>query len=194
MADHHNGCILCLAVTLNILKDILPAHRIQACSGFVQDQNLGFHGDDARNGYTAFLTTGQIKGRNLQLCLSQAHKAGSFPDTSVNFFRRQAHILGAERNIFIDGLFKKLILGILEYQTHTESAFSGQFFIRPDVLSIQQNLAGCRLQQTVHVLHKCGFAGTGVADHTNKFSPLNGERNILQGYMLKRCSGTVYVI
>ena len=70
---------------------------------------------------------------------------GSLPDTAVHFVGLQAHVLGAEGNIFIDGFLEQLVLRVLEHQTHPETGLSGQFLVRPDVLTIQQNFSGSGL-------------------------------------------------
>ena len=91
------------------------ADGVKTGGGLVQNQHFRLHGNNARNGYPALLAAGQVKGRDLQLGLRQAHKARSLPDTAVDLLSRQAHVLGAEGDVLIHRLLKQLIFRVLEH-------------------------------------------------------------------------------
>lgn len=48
------------------------------------------------------------------------------------------------------------------------------------ILSVHKDLAGGRLQKTVQVLNKGGFAGTGMADDAEKFTVFNRHADIIE--------------
>ena len=193
MADHHDGGIFGFAVGFDIFQDLCPAGRIKSRGGLVENEHLRLHGDDTGDGHPAFLSAGQIEGRHLQLLLGQTDQLGRFPNPAVDLIGLQAHILGAEGDVLVHRLLKKLVLGVLEHQTHPEPGLAGKFLILVDVLTVQQNRAGGGLQQTVQVLHEGGFAGTGVADDAHELAPLHGEVHVVDGLVLKGGSGGIGV-
>ena len=71
---------------------------------------------------------------------------------------------------------------------------TGQFLIRPDILTIQQHSARGRLQQTVHLLHQSGLTGAGMSDDADKLSPVHGKRHIVQRLMFKGRSDAVNIV
>ena len=193
VADHHNGGVLRLPVSLNIAQHLCPSRGVQAGGGLVQNQHFRFHGNHTGDRHPALLSAGQFKGRGLQLLRGKPHQLSRLPHPAVHLLLIQAHILGAEGDVLINRFFKQLVFGILKYQSHPEPALPGGGLIRPDVLSVQKNRAGGGAQQSVEMLHQGGFAGTGMADDSDKLSPLHRKGHILQRHMLKRGSGAVYM-
>ena len=60
------------------------------------------------------------------------------------------------------------------------------FGLPPDVLALQQHLAGGRAHQAVEGLNQGGLAAARVANDPDELSLLNGEGHILHGGLLKR--------
>ena len=194
MGNHHNGGVLRLTVGFDIAQNFRPAYGIQAGGGLVQNQHLRLHGNDSGDGHPTLLTAGQVKGRDLQLRLRQAYKARGLPDTAVNLFFVQTHILGAEGNVPVDRLLKELILRVLEHQSHPEPGLPGQLLVRPDVHPVQKHLAGGGLQKAVHLLHQGGFSGACMSDNADKLSGFQGKGDIVQSLVLKGRARTVNVV
>ena len=194
MGNHHNGGIFALTVRFDIGKNLRSANGIQTSSRLVKNQNLRFHGNHTGNRHTALLTAGQIKRRYLELLFRQANEAGSFPDTAVNLIALKTHVFGAKSNILIHRFFKQLVFGILENKANPKTCLPGQLLVRPNILAIQQNRAGGRLQKAVQLLHQRRLTGTGMSDDADKFTPVYGKGNILQRLVLKRRADAVYIV
>ena len=48
-----------------------------------------------------------------------------------------------------------------------------------DVLSVNQNLAGCRVVQRPHYIQQRTFPGAGFTDNRNELSLADGKRNVV---------------
>ena len=97
-------------------------------------------------------------------------------------------------DILVHGLLEKLVLRVLEHQSHPEPGLPGQLFVRPDVLPVQNHAAGGGLQKTVELLHQGGFSGAGVADDADKFPPMDAEGHVLQSLVLKGRANAVDIV
>ena len=64
---------------------------------------------------------------------------------AVDLLLGKAHIPGAKRYVFIHRFLKKLVLGVLKYQSHLKTHLPNLFRIRPDILLIKENTAAGRL-------------------------------------------------
>ena len=172
VTDHHDGSIFSFSITFDITQDFRAANGVQSRRGFIKNQNFRLHGNHTGNCHTALLSAGKIKRRHLKLLIRDANKAGCFPHPAVDFLRTQSHILGAESDILVHRLLKKLVFRVLEHQAHPKARLASCFLVRPNVYTIQQNLSGGGLQQTIQLLHQCGFTGAGMTDDTHKFSTI----------------------
>ena len=76
-------------------------------------------------------------------------KFGGAAHAAVNLRAVESHIFRPERDIFIDGLFKKLILRILETKPNPEPCGAQGALIFVDILAAEQNSAGIGLQKSV---------------------------------------------
>ena len=104
----------------------------------------------------------------------------------VDLLFGQAHVLRAEGDVGIDGLFKELILRVLHHKAHVEADLAGEFRILPDIASVKEHTAGRRLQKPVHMLHERGFAGAGMADQADKFPAADRQIDVCERGMLER--------
>ena len=59
------------------------------------------------------------------------------------------HVRGAEADVAADGFLEKLVLRILEHQSHLEAEFADLLGIFPDILSADEHFAGGGLRQAV---------------------------------------------
>ena len=73
----------------------------------------------------------------------------------------KALIARAEGDVLEHGGREQLVLGILENKSDTEADLADLFRVLPNILSVDQNTTGFRLQQTVQHLNQRGLSGTG---------------------------------
>lgn len=125
-----------------------------------------------------FCPPGQFKGGFFQDFVFQADEPGRLTYPAVNFALVQSHVFGAEGDILVDSFLKKLVFRVLKHQTHLEAGGAGALLALPDVLPLEQNLAGGWLQQAVQVLDQSGFARAGAADDAQVFSPVGGKIHV----------------
>lgn len=86
-----------------------------------------------------------------------------FTHTLVYLCRAQSHVLGAEGDIGIHRLLKKLILRVLEHKSDLVADILSRDFVGIYVLAVNGYLAGGRLEQSVQVLDKCRLARARVS-------------------------------
>ena len=139
------------------------------------------------------MAAGELKGGLVQLVVPQAHKVGRRPHPPVDLLLVQPHVLGAEGDVLIHGLLKELVLRVLEHQAHLEPCHPGALGVGPDVLSLEEHLAGGGLEQAVEVLNEGGFARAGVANDAQVLPLVGGKVHIQQGGALKGCARRVGV-
>ena len=180
VGDQHNGHSRLFPERGDLSQNLVPALRIQAGSGLVQDQHIRFHCQDSRDSHSPLLSAGQIKGRLAVVFLSDPHKLQRASGPSFHLFRGKPQIFRAEADIreYVD--LKKLVFRILEHQAHLapERLQAVALFINIFSVIIQRSLR--RLQKAVQMLYQRGFSGARVADEADEFSVLNGQADILQ--------------
>ena len=180
-----------LLIVTDIAEDAGAACGVQPGCRLVKNDDLRLHGDDARNGDASLLPAGEVERRLFQQGLVHTSESGRAQHARTDLLFTQAHVLRTERDIAVNGLFKQLILRILEHQPDTEAALPRCFLVLPDVRPVQQDLAGRRAQQAVQMLDERRFAGAGVPDDAEELPLFHGEAHVLDGIVLKRRSGAV---
>ena len=110
------------------------------------------------------------------------------------FFFLHAQVLRTKTYICKHIGFKQLMLRILEYQSHLAAVLLHIVAIRINILSVKINVTGSRLDQPVQMLHQCRLTGTGMSDHTHKFTVTNFNIYIFQGIYHQFGTLTIYII
>ena len=140
VADHDHRCTLRCLIGADVLQNTLAPCGVESCCRLIQNQNIRLHRNHARNRSSAFLPAGQIKRRFFQLLIRNADKARRTKHARADLLLGKPHVFGSEGDILKDRLFKKLILRVLEHQTHMEPEPARELRILPDVLSLEQDL------------------------------------------------------
>ena len=104
-----------------------------------------------------------------------------------------SNYLDSEGNVLIDGLFKELVLRILEHQAHLKAHLANFLGPFPNVRPIQQDLPVRGTQQPIQMLDKGRFSRPGVADDAQKLPGHDLQVHVINGFVLKRCPRTVGV-
>ena len=152
VAYQHNGRAARAVILANVCKQLFPALRIKPGAWLVQHQHLRLHGNHARDSHAALLPARKGEGRLFQQVLRKARKARRVMHAAVDLFFGKAHVARSESDITVNGLFKKLVLRVLEHQPHAEAHTPDLFGIRPDILAAEINMPRRRLQKAVQVL------------------------------------------
>ena len=140
VADHdHRRALRCL-ISADVLQNTLAPCGVESCRRLIQNQNIRLHRNHARNRGSALLPAGEVKGRFLKLFVCNADKARRTQHARADFLLGKPHVFGSEGDILKDRLFKKLILRVLEHQTHMEPEPARELHILPDILSLKQDL------------------------------------------------------
>ena len=82
----------------------------------------------------------------------QPHEPGGLLHPAVHLIGVQPHVFGAEGDILIDGLLKKLVFRVLEHQPHLAAHLPGAPLARPDIPAVKEHLPGRGPEQAVEVL------------------------------------------
>ena len=119
---------------------VLPAGRVQARRGLIQDQHLRLHGQHTCQGHPPFLPAGEFKGGFVHLVVPDSHQTGGLPDTVVQLVPGFSLVGRSEGDVFVNRFFKELVLRILENQSHPEPHLTDFLRLCPDVPTAQENL------------------------------------------------------
>ena len=193
MADKDNGGVVGLPVGLNIGQNAGGARRVQTGGGLVQNEDLGLHGDDPRNGHPPLLAAGELKRGAGENFVTQTGKSSSPTHPPVNFAFVQLHVAGSESNVLVHRFLKQLILRILKNQPHLETDGVGQFLAAPDILSLEENLTRGGTDQAVEMLDQGRLSRTRASNDAKGLPLINGQVHGIQGPLLKRGVGAVYM-
>ena len=147
-----------LVIVPDILEDLLHTYGRDRRWAHLEFKDLGSIGDDAGDGHAALLSAGELEGREFQHFVPQAHEMGGLADPAVDLLLRKSHVPGAEGDVPVDGLFKKLILRILKDQSYLKAGLAGPLFILPDILAVKEDLTAGGFEQAVEMLDEGGFA------------------------------------
>ena len=185
VGHQNDGGLFLPVVGPDVAQNLSGSGGVQSGGGLVQNEHLGLHGDDPRNGHPALLAAGQVEGRLLQGVVGQAHKAGGLAHPAVHLGLVQPHVGGAEGNVPVHRLLKELVLRVLEHQAHLEAHLTGALLGAPNVLPFKEYLSRGGTEQPVEVLHQGGFARAGAANDRQIFPWGHGQVHVLQGHVLK---------
>lgn len=105
-----------------------------------------------------------------QTARPHADKVCRFTHTLVYLCRAQSHVLGAEGDIGIHRLLKKLILRVLEHKSNLVADILSRDFVGVYILAVDRDRAGGRLQQSVQVLDKCRLTRARVTDKSHELA------------------------
>ena len=155
-----------------------PAHRVQHGGGFVQNDALGGHGDDAGNGHPLLLPAGEQVRGVLTPFIHPDHFEGSVHPFS-DFFGGNPHVFRAKGHVFLHHTGHDLVVGVLEHHTHRAPNGQKVVWVR-GVQSIDPKFPLGGGKQGVAVLGKGGLAGTVVPQNGHKGSGCNLQVNIVQ--------------
>jgi hypothetical protein len=102
----------------------------------------------------------------------------------IYYITRQSLIHGAKRNIFVDGIIKQVIVGILKKNTHLPARLNE--IVALDALPFVKDATGLICADPVQMFDQGGFAGPILAHQRNSVSGKNIKVNILQSAMSVR--------
>ena len=74
------------------------AARVEAGRRLVEDEQLGLHGEHARDGGEALLAAGELEGREVLLC-GEAHEVERVVDPARDLVGGKAHVARAEGDV-----------------------------------------------------------------------------------------------
>ena len=103
---------------------------------------------------------------------AHAHSRKGTFNPGNHFFRRDAEIFQTEGNVFLDDGGDDLVVRILEDHAGPLADLPDQLFFT-GVVSADDNIAFCGNKQGVEQLGHGGFAGSVVAEDSNKLTRLN---------------------
>ncbi len=153
-----------------------PAHRVQSGGGFVQDQHLRLHGDDACNGHPELLSSGQGQRARPPAAPASGPRslrppgpAGQFRPASgpCSWGRRRCPYRRSPQKADIPGTGTPGPPGTGRRVTCLPPRYSAR-------TAAPLSVGG--LQKAVQVLDEGGFSGAGVADDTQN-SPFSTEND-----------------
>ena len=153
---------------------------IKARSGLIQNEDLGIHGEDARDCHAALLAAGKVKGRLVIKVLGDADALQCLCGAVLHLFLGKAEILWSKAYVREDVNLKELVLGILEYKADLTAQGLEIIALLVDILTVKQNGSRTALQKAVQVLHKRGLARTGVADQADKLPVRYGQGDVVK--------------
>ena len=176
---------------LHLGQDLIPSLGVEAGRRLVQNEDTGLHGHDARHGYAALLSAGQLKGTALQQRFIEADEFCRLVDALIDLRLVEAHILRAEGDVLIARFLKELVLRVLEHQTRQETEIPDLFRLGPEVAAINDDLAAGGFVQTVHVGDEGALAGAGGSDDAHEIALFHLKAHIVQRGDCVRHTGVV---
>ncbi|MPN58010.1 hypothetical protein SDC9_205706 [bioreactor metagenome] len=128
--------------------------RVKAGHRLVKHEVLRLHGDDAGERDAALLAAAQFKRRFFaRLVNVEIDELERLDHARVDLVLRQAHIARTKCHVFKYRLFKKLVLGILEYDANLLAHLYAAFFIG-NVKVVDAHTAARGQQQAVEMLYE----------------------------------------
>ena len=211
--DGHAGLLM---ERLDLPEQVIPACRIQSCRGLIQNKNLRLHGQHTGNGHASLLAAGKLEGGFLPVVLRESYPPQCLLRPGSGLLRGKPLVLRTEHDIGDDINFKKLVLRILENQSHleAESLHVEALAVDADEIAVNmlsglartlgtadiillclrkaipeaiENIPLAAPEQTVQMLRQRGFAGAGMPYDSRDDAALHLKIQVPQGIALHGC-------
>ena len=174
MGDGHNGDAR-LAQLADGAHDLCASVGVQHGGGLVQNQAVGPHGDNARNGDALLLPAGQLIRRCLALFVDACQLHG-LVDAGADLRRRHTQIFRRKGDVFLHDGGNDLVVGVLEHHAHLLADIV-EMLLAAGVHILHQHGAGFGQQNGVEMLGQGAFAAAVRTQHRHKFTAANLHRN-----------------
>ena len=174
MGDGYNGDAR-FAQLADRAHDLCASVGVQHRRCFVQNQAVGAHGDDARNGDALFLPAGQLIRRCLALFVD-ACQLHCFVDAGADLRRRHAQIFRRKGDVLLHDGGNDLVVGVLEHHAHLLADIV-EMLLAAGVHILHQHSAGFGQQNGVEMFRQGAFAAAVRAQHRHKLAAANLHRN-----------------
>ena len=152
------------------------------------------HGDHAGYRDAALLSAGELQRGTLKKAFVHAGEMRRLVHAHINLGLGKLHILRAESDVLVDGLFKKLVLRILKHQANPPFDIAAGDLAAVDILPVQQHAAGGRLKQGIQVLDKGRLPRAGVAQQADALALSDAEADIVNADAFEGRAGAVYML
>ena len=149
VGNQYDGHMALPVEPVNLVQNFVPSPWIQAGCRLVQYKDLRFHGQHASYGHPPFLAAGKLKRRLFIIGRVQAHLLQGFFCPGFGLLPAQSLILRSEAYICQHIHFKKLVLRILEYQTHLTPQLLHVIALAVDILPVVVEFACAGFYQPV---------------------------------------------
>ena len=187
MGDGHNGDAQILVEVVDGLHHLLTAARVEHGGGLVEDEAVGTHGDDARNGDALLLAAREVVGCALPELVDARHLHGVI-NAAAHLFRRNTEVFQRESHVFLYHRGDDLVVRALEHHAHGLADVI-ELVIIGGVHALDVHLALLRQEDGVEVLGKGGFAAAVCAQHGHELAPPD-----LHGDAVERVAGLLRVV
>ena len=117
VGNQHNGNPIFPIQHVNRIHDFSSAAGVKHGSGFIQDNAIRSHGDNASNGNSLLLSTGKLTGSVFPIFV-HLHSFQGIVNPFPNLLWRNAQIFRSKCHIFFDNSRYNLIIWILEHHSY----------------------------------------------------------------------------
>ncbi len=151
---------------------------IQVGRGLVQNENLRVHGKNGGQGGPLLLAVAQMVGSLVAEGLETDGLQGlSSPELPL--IRGQPLVVGAESDVFVQGVAKKLIVRILVQKAYLEARSRQVLPFQGG--SLKENLSALRPKEPVQMLDQRGLSGAIMANEGQTVAGVDPEIDGIQG-------------
>ena len=159
------------------LGQLSSASRVQIRGGLVQRQEPGPHGQHRGERHSTSLSCAEVVRGPVAQHLGP-HRHERFLDGATQLVSSDAEVRRAEGDVVADGGGEKLVVGVLEDQTHLPSDLAKVVRLHPQ--PSHHDLPGLRLQKTVQVQDQRGLTGTVGSQHRHSLAGCDRERQLVE--------------
>src|SRR5579864_3343409 len=194
VADQHDRQARVAPQPRDVPQDVPAARRIEARRRLVEDQHPRPHREQSGDRRAAHLTVAQRKrGAGSEPVRIESHLAKRPLDPPADLVVAEAEVAGPEGDVGRDGLLEQLVLRVLKQERDLLAHAPPVDLARVDVDIVKIHPAARRPQESVEVLHERGLAGSGRADHADRFAGRDRQRDVVEGGCLERRAPLVQV-
>ena len=97
----------------------------------------------------------------------KSRKVRRLAHSLVELIALLALILRAEGDVLVYGFLKKLVFGVLEHHSYSETDLTDFLRLLPNVLAVEQNLSVGRANKAVERLHQRALSRARVTDNSD---------------------------
>ena len=178
VGDHEDGNAAGMECA-NVLAQVGRPARVESGDGFVEDEDLGLHGEDAAQGNESLLSAREVEGGGTGL-IDDAEEFELLVHAARDFFLGKTEVARTVGDVLGHGLGEELALGALHHEADLAAKLAAALAVSGRDATYA-DFAGLWIGERACETGDRGLAGTRLADEGDELTARKLEGEAVKG-------------